>query len=1267
MCGSLALVKLLLAVGCGGAAEEAVVIDPALLTVAERSGYRATASHREVLDLAEKLASSSPRIALETLGKTSEGRTIPLLLVGDPPPASAREARKAGKLVVLLMGNIHGGEVCGKEALLMLARDVGTKESHPLLENLVLAVVPTYNADGGDRLSKENRPRQVGPEEGTGARENAQGLDLNRDWVKLEAAESRALVRFLNEWDPEVVIDTHTTNGSRHRYALTYAGPKHPAGDGRIIEYVRDRMLPAVGRRLEESKGRRTFFYGNFSRDRARWVTYPDLPRYGTPYRGLRNRLAILSEAYAYAPYRERVLSTRDFVATCLEYLAENREAVRKLIRDVDDSTIQAGRDPWEKDVIALRTRAVPQEEKVEVLGFAEEIEDGERRVLDQPHDYEVELVHRFESTRSVSRPHAYLVPENLTRVVEKLLDHGIRVEELREDVELDVDVYRIDAVERAERAVQKHHLVEVEATSRNESRLVEAGTRVVRTDQPLGTLAVYLLEPLASDGLTAWNFFDAHLEVGADFPVLRLPRRRPLLLAAVRSADRPSEKTRLTFENVYEADKRPPGGSAQLFGLRWLADGEHFLQTRESKLLKVHAATGRFAAFHDAEAMARGLASLPTMNERTARAVARRTSFHMNPERSAALITHERDLYHASFAGDTAVRLTSTPQVEELATFSPDGRFVAFVRDHDLRVVDVETQTERALTTGGTESLRNGKASWVYFEEIFHRRWKTYWWSPDSQRIAYLLTDSSPVKRFTLVDERPSRQNVETSTYPKPGEPNPRVRLGVVSRAGGSTRWVDLSAYDENATLISGVGWWPDAGTLYFYVQDRGQTWLDFCTVSPSGGKPTRLFRETTGAWVESPLRLEFLADGSFLVSSERSGWRHLYHYSRKGELRGALTRGEWEVRRVQAVDEDGGWVYVSGTRDSSIAENLYRVKLDGSTVERLTTGPGSHRTTVGPGGRFFVDTWSSHREPPRAALFSGSGERVRMLDSNPFPERDDYLWCERELVRIPADDGVGEDGVVLEGSLLKPPDFDPARRYPVWFMTYGGPQAPTIRDSWSGGQVWDQVIAESGIIVFRADPRCASGKGAVSAWSCYKRLGVQELADVETAIRWLAAQPFVDPDRIGMSGHSYGGFLTAYALTHSKLFSAGIAGAPVTDWRDYDTIYTERYMLTPQENPEGYRETSVVEAAADLNGRLLILHGMMDDNVHSQNSVKLVDALQKAGKPFEMMFYPGYRHGIHGRHYRRLVWDFIQESVGRPAAAGEKPVAAAAAAPDN
>lgn len=233
-----------------------------------------------------------------------------------------------------------------------------------------------------------------------------------------------------------------------------------------------------------------------------------------------------------------------------------------------------------------------------------------------------------------------------------------------------------------------------------------------------------------------------------------------------------------------------------------------------------------------------------------------------------------------------------------------------------------------------------------------------------------------------------------------------------------------------------------------------------------------------------------------------------------------------------------------------------------------------------------------------------------------------------------------------------MKPPDFDPARRYPVWFMTYGGPHAPTIDDSWvrgGSGRAWDHALASAGFLVFRADPRSASGKGAVSAWACYKQMGVSELADIETAITWLTGHPWADVERVGMSGHSYGGFMTAYAMTNSKLFAAGIAGAPVTDWRDYDSIYTERYMLTPQENPEGYKRTSVVEAAKNLNGRLLLTHGMLDDNVHLQNNTRLVRALQQANKPFEMMLYPDSRHGIGGRHYQQLQVDFILRTLGR------------------
>jgi dipeptidyl-peptidase-4 len=237
--------------------------------------------------------------------------------------------------------------------------------------------------------------------------------------------------------------------------------------------------------------------------------------------------------------------------------------------------------------------------------------------------------------------------------------------------------------------------------------------------------------------------------------------------------------------------------------------------------------------------------------------------------------------------------------------------------------------------------------------------------------------------------------------------------------------------------------------------------------------------------------------------------------------------------------------------------------------------------------------------------------------------------------------------DGFLLEASLLKPSDFDPGRKYPVWFMTYAGPHAPTIHDNWAGGHVYDQMLAQMGFIVFRADPRSASGKGACSTWTAYRQLGVQELKDIEAAIKWLCTETYVDASRIGMSGHSYGGFITAYALTHCKLFAAGVAGAPVTDWHDYDSIYTERFMNTPQENPDGYDKTSVVKAAKDLHGKLLILHGVIDDNVHVQNTLQLIQELQRADKDFEVMFYPQSRHGIIGRHPQRLIVDFMRRNL--------------------
>jgi dipeptidyl aminopeptidase/acylaminoacyl peptidase len=291
---------------------------------------------------------------------------------------------------------------------------------------------------------------------------------------------------------------------------------------------------------------------------------------------------------------------------------------------------------------------------------------------------------------------------------------------------------------------------------------------------------------------------------------------------------------------------------------------------------------------------------------------------------------------------------------------------------------------------------------------------------------------------------------------------------------------------------------------------------------------------------------------------------------------------------------------------------------------------------------GSLYVDSWSDHQNPTQVCLFNGDGEKVRTLDTNPVPALDEYALCPVELFRIPT-----RDGFELEASLIKPPDFDPQKQYPVWLQTYGGPHAPSISDSWRGGRTFEQLVAQMGILAFRCDPRSASGKGARSAWAAYRQLGVQELQDLEDALDWLTKKPFVDASRMGMSGHSYGGFLTAFALTHSQRFAAGIAGAPVTDWRNYDTIYTERYMDTPQNNAEGYQKTSVVEAAGDLHGRLLLIHGARDDNVHVANTFQLAHALQRADKTFEMMVYPSNRHGISGNHYRRLMVDFIRETM--------------------
>jgi dipeptidyl-peptidase-4 len=532
-----------------------------------------------------------------------------------------------------------------------------------------------------------------------------------------------------------------------------------------------------------------------------------------------------------------------------------------------------------------------------------------------------------------------------------------------------------------------------------------------------------------------------------------------------------------------------------------------------------------------------------------------------------------------------------------------------------------------------------------VYEEEITFRNGRFYWWSPDSKAIAFLRFDDTPVHKFTVLDHLPTRQKVESTSYPKAGDPNPLATLGIVQVAGGNPFFPDLGNYSPTDSLIARAGWTPDSAEVYFYVQDRAQTWLDFCTCPPRGGSVKRLFREKTGAWISAweMGNPRFLKDRSFLLDSERDGWRHFYHFDKAGKLLGQVTKGPWEARALHLIDEKGGWIYLSGTRDSHLASNLYRCKLDGSGFERLTKGAGTHQVSVNPMGTLFIDTYNDSTTPPRVDLCLTDGRHARTLDTNPVYVKEEYRFGKFEHVHIKT-----SDDFILEGTLVWPPDFDPAKKHPVWFMTYGGPHFPSVSETWGGGHTYDQVLASLGFVVFHCDPRSASGKGACSAWTAYRKLGVQELADIEQALEWLCSQPGIDRSRIGMSGHSYGGFMTAYAMTHCQRFAAGISGAPVTDWRNYDSIYTERYMNTPQENPEGYDSTSAVKAAKNLHGKLLLIHGIMDDNVHIQNSIQFMEELQKADKDFEVMFYPRARHGVGGKHYQRLTLEFIQRTLG-------------------
>jgi dipeptidyl-peptidase-4 len=725
------------------------------------------------------------------------------------------------------------------------------------------------------------------------------------------------------------------------------------------------------------------------------------------------------------------------------------------------------------------------------------------------------------------------------------------------------------------------------------------------------------------------------------------VPRLLAILFCVLCAVATSAQQRSLTLDDIYSPAANVNFSGTPAPAYTWI-DGDHYAWPRPQSdsqrvdWTAVNAATGAESPLFDASRAEASLAAIPGVSLSEAANAVRSRRVVFNQKSTAALLTIQNELYVLTF-GDARVRkITSSGGGKEEATLSPDGSAAAFVRDNNLFLVDVAADRETAVTHDGSPKILNGRMDWVYEEEIYGRgTTRAYWWSPDSSRVAFLRIDDTPVSTYITLDDISYEPKVETWSYPRAGDANPNATLGVARIAGGPVEWVDLSRYSAEDMLIVRVGWTP-AGQLLYEIENRTQSWLDLNV----GGRT--LFRETSRFWINSEDQTTptWLRDGSFVWLSAQSGFAHAYHYRADGSLIRPLTSGRWEVRDVHGVDERNGWLYFSGTERSPIGEDIYRVKLDGGGPQRLSRRSGTHDAQFSQDFSYFFDRWSAVMTPTQVRLHRANGDDVRVVHANVVSAFAQYKLSIPEFVQVKT-----RDGFTMEAMMIKPPDFDPRRKYPVYQFTYAGPHSQSVKNAWTLQTMYHQLLAQKGIVVWICDNRSASGKGLEATSAVYRRFGESELSDIEDGVSWLKRQPFIDPARIGIHGWSFGGFMTAYALTHSTSFAMGIAGGTVSDWRDYDTVYTERFLGRPQDNPDGYRNSSPRFSAANLHGELLLIHGAIDDNVHVQNTMQLAYELQRANKPFRLMLYPKSRHGVTDpwlvHHLRELMLAYTLEHL--------------------
>lgn len=670
-----------------------------------------------------------------------------------------------------------------------------------------------------------------------------------------------------------------------------------------------------------------------------------------------------------------------------------------------------------------------------------------------------------------------------------------------------------------------------------------------------------------------------------------------------------------------------PRGSVSPVSVTGWTDDSHYIIKTFDEQknpvFRSVDVKTGRFTDISQPKS------ERDLLSESLPKGTSLSMSDALSPDMKSVVILKDNDLFYFTIANTDLKRLTNDKDQEVNARFSPDGTKIAYTKNKDLYVYDLPGNREIRLTRDASDRIYNGYASWVYMEEILGRmsRYAAFWWAPDSKRIAYLRTDESEVPVFTLnrLDEPDGiHGTLEVTPYPKPGDPNPRVKMGIADVNTAETAWVKTDY--EVDQYLAWPFWTPDSKGFAIQVVNRDQNNLRIILANPSTGEFRQVYEENYKTWLDFHEDIYVMKNGTgFIIRTYKSGMENLYYYGWDGQLISQLTDFGFRVTSIDRVDEDLKVIYFSATGTESTDSHAFRVGLDGKNLLQITKGEGTHAVNISPKGSYFIDTWSSFSTPGSMIAYDKRGKQVREIYR--FEQPEPSTVPRTDFVKIPTSDGLFE----MPATITYPLGFDPSKKYPVIFTIYGGPDSKNIYNRWQGANAsW---YARNGIIQFKVDHRGSGQFGKKGTDYLYRNLGKWEILDYGDAVKWLKSKEWVDPGKIGITGSSYGGYMTCMALTKgAEFWTHGFAGSSVTDWRLYDNIYTERFMDTPQDNPDGYRDGSAMTYADQYKGKLYVTHGDMDDNVHLQNSIWLISRLEDEGKVFQFMLYPGGRHGWGG-----------------------------------